>query len=60
VTDVEVQGEYQFEHRENGSNPEHLQLLEKWLIEREVEEVVMEPRRNIEAGVGSTGTVLET
>ena len=42
VTDVEVQGEYQFEQRQYGSNPEHLQLLAKWLIEREVEEVVME------------------
>jgi transposase len=42
VTDVEVQGEYQFEQRQYGSNPEHLQLLAKWLIEREVEEAVME------------------
>ena len=42
VADVEVQGEYQFEQRQYGSNPEHLQLLAKWLIEREVEEVVME------------------
>jgi hypothetical protein len=42
VADVEVQGEYQFEQRHYGSNPEHLQLLAKWLIEREVEEVVME------------------
>jgi transposase len=42
MADVEVQGEYQFEQRQYGSNPEHLQLLAQWLIEREVEEVVME------------------
>ena len=27
VADVEVQGEYQFEQRQFGSNPEHLRLL---------------------------------
>jgi len=39
---VEVEGEYQFERRKFGSNPEHLRLLAEWLLEREVEEVVME------------------
>ena len=33
VADVEVQGEYQFEQRQFGSNPEHLRLLAEWLIE---------------------------
>ena len=42
VADVEVEGEYQFERRWYGSNPEHLQLLGEWLIEQQVEEVVME------------------
>src|SRR5216683_2319027 len=42
VADVEVQGEYQFEQRQFGGNPEHLRLLAEWLIEQQVEEVVME------------------
>jgi transposase len=42
VADVEVKGEYQFERRLFGSNPEHLRLLANWLIEQQVEEVVME------------------
>jgi transposase len=42
VADVEVEGEYQFERRRFGSNPEHLRLLAEWLLEQQVEEVVME------------------
>ncbi|HEY6766694.1 MAG TPA: transposase [Candidatus Sulfotelmatobacter sp.] len=42
VADVVVQGEYQFEQRQFGGNPEHLRLLAEWLIEHQVEEVVME------------------
>jgi transposase len=42
VVDVEVEDEYQFERRWYGSNPEQLQLLAEWLIEQQVEEVVME------------------
>jgi hypothetical protein len=42
VADVEVQGEYQFERIRYGSNPEPRRLLAAWLIEHEVEEVVME------------------
>ncbi len=42
VADVEVHSEYQFEHRRYGSNPEQLRLLAEWLIEQQVEEVVME------------------
>ena len=42
VADVEVEGEYQFERRLFGSNPEQLRLLAEWLIEQQVEEVVME------------------
>lgn len=42
VADVEVKGEYQFERIRYGSNPENLRLLTAWLIEHQVEEVVME------------------
>jgi transposase len=42
VSDVEVDGEYLFERRRFGSNPEQLRSLAAWLIEQEVEEVVME------------------
>jgi transposase len=42
VADVEVEGEYLFERRWYGSNPEQQQLLSEWLVEQQVEEVVME------------------
>lgn len=42
VADVECDREYEFERRRFGSNPEQLHLLSEWLIERQVEEVVME------------------
>ena len=42
VSDVEVDGEYRFERRMFGSNPEQLRLLAAWLIEQEAEEAVME------------------
>jgi transposase len=42
VSDVEVDGEYLFERRRFGSNPEQLRSLAAWLIEQEAEEVVME------------------
>lgn len=42
VTDVEVDDEYPFERRWYGNNPEQLQRLAEWLIEQQVEEVVME------------------
>jgi transposase len=42
VSDVEVDGEYRFERRLFGSNPEQLRSLAEWLLEQEVEEVVME------------------
>ena len=34
VADIEIHGEYQFEQRQFGSNPEHLRLLAGWLIEQ--------------------------
>jgi transposase len=42
VSDVEVEGEYQFERRRVGSSPDQLRSLAAWLAERDVEEVVME------------------
>jgi transposase len=42
VADVECDGPYEFERRRFGTNPEALGKLCAWLIEQEVEEVVME------------------
>jgi hypothetical protein len=42
VSDVEVDGECRFEGRMFGSNPEQLRSLAAWLLEQEVDEVVME------------------
>src|ERR1700730_709742 len=42
VSDVEIDGQYQFERRIFSSNPEQLRSLAAWLVEQEVEEVVME------------------
>jgi hypothetical protein len=41
VSDVEVDGEYAFERRQFGSNPAQLRLLADWLLEQQVEEVVI-------------------
>jgi transposase len=41
VADVE-EDEYSFERRWYGGNPEQLRVLSEWLIEQQVEEVVME------------------
>src|SRR5207302_11056589 len=42
VADVEVEGDWQFERRRFGASPSQLRLLTAWLVERQVEEVVME------------------
>jgi transposase len=42
VSDVEIDGEYQFERRQFGSNPAQLRQLATWLLGQQVEEVVME------------------
>jgi transposase len=42
IADVEGEGEYQFERRKFGASPEQLHILAQWLVEREIEEVVME------------------
>jgi hypothetical protein len=41
VSNVEIADEYQFERRLFGSIPEQLQSLVKWLLEQEVEEIVI-------------------
>ena len=42
VCDVEIESEYEFERRKFSSSPEQLRSLAAWLLEQEVEEVVME------------------
>ena len=42
VADVEVEEEYRFERLKVGTSPGELRALADWLVEREVEEVVME------------------
>jgi transposase len=42
MSDVEVEGEYQFERRTVGTSPDQLRSLAEWLLAHEVEEVVME------------------
>jgi len=42
VSDVEVDGEYEFERCRFGTSPDHLRFLAQWLMDREVQEVVME------------------
>jgi transposase len=42
VTDVAEEGEYRFERRKFGATPGELHLLAQWLVQQEVEEVVME------------------
>jgi hypothetical protein len=42
VADVEVDGHFQFQHQKVGTAPADLRDLADWLVEQEVEEVVME------------------
>src|SRR6478672_9899085 len=42
VADVEVEGDYHFERLKVGTSPAQLRALADWLVERAVEEVVME------------------
>ena len=42
VADVAGEGEYQFVRRKFGATPDQLHVLAQWLVEQEVEEVVME------------------
>jgi len=42
VADVAGEGEYQFERRKFGATPAELVVLAQWLVQQEIEEVVME------------------
>lgn len=42
IADVEIESEYTFERRKFSRPPEQLRSLSAWLLEQEVEEVVME------------------
>ena len=42
VADVAGEGEYRFERRKFGATPDQLHVLAQWLVQQEVEEVVME------------------
>ena len=42
MADITVEGEYQFQRRMIGTSPDQLRALAAWLLEHEVEEVVME------------------
>jgi transposase len=42
AADVQVDDEYQFHRRKVGTSPAELRALADWLVECEVEEVVME------------------
>jgi len=42
VANVEGEGDYRFERHKVGTSPGELRALAGWLVEREVEEVVME------------------
>src|SRR6266545_5156214 len=42
VADIAAEGEYQFERRKFGATAGELHLLAQWLVQQEVEEVVME------------------
>ena len=42
VANVESEGDYRFEHHKVGTSPGELRALAGWLVDREVDEVVME------------------
>jgi transposase len=42
VADVVVEGEYQFQRRQVGTNPSEIRRLSEWLVSEQAEEVVME------------------
>ena len=59
VADVEIDGDFHFERQKVGTTPADLRGLADWLVEQDVEEVVMESTAQyLAAGVGSAGTAL--
>ena len=61
VADVAVEGDFHYERLKVGTSPVQLRALADWLVEREVDEVVMESTAQYWAtGLGGVGAVLET
>jgi hypothetical protein len=56
VADVAGEGEYQFERRKFGATPGELHLMAQWLVQQEVEEVVMESTAHCAAAQKGTGS----
>jgi hypothetical protein len=52
VSDLEIDGEFHFERRMFGANPEQPRWLAAWLLEQEAEEVVGIFGTKLETGVG--------
>ena len=52
VADVELDEEYRFERLTVGTSPAELRTLADWLVQRDVEEVVMESTRSTGALCG--------
>ena len=58
VADVEGEGDFHFERRKVGTSPAELRALAGWLVERQVDEVVMESTaqyRRVRHCIRSTG-----
>ena len=61
VADVAVDGDFHFERQKTGTTPIDLRRLADWLVEHEVEEIVMESTaRYLATSVGGPGTALAT
>jgi hypothetical protein len=58
VADVEVDGDFQFDRQKVGTTPIDLRRLADWLVEQEVDEVVMESTAQYWRPLGSPGTAL--
>ena len=59
VADVEVEGDFQFDRQKIATSPADLRPLAEWLVDREVEEVVMESTRAVLAsGLEGAGAAL--
>ena len=59
IANVEIAETWRFERRQIGTSPNQLRALAEWLVEREVDEVVMESTAQYwRAGLGRAGAVL--
>jgi hypothetical protein len=55
VADVEVDGDFHFERQKIGTTPTELRRLADWLVEHDVDEVVMESTAPARPGNGLRG-----